>query len=50
MLAEVLGYSNLLKAIRTHIDCEDKEEMSTIDVQIQMERIVPFNPFATQNR
>ena len=27
MLAEVLGYSNPLKAIRTHIDSEDKEEM-----------------------
>ena len=27
MLAEVLGYSNSLKAIRTHIDSEDKEEM-----------------------
>ena len=26
-LAEVLGYSNPLKAIRTHIDSEDKEEM-----------------------
>ena len=26
-LAEGLGYSNLLKAIRTHIDSEDKEEM-----------------------
>ena len=27
MLAEVLGYSNPLKAIRMHIDSEDKEEM-----------------------
>ena len=27
MLAEVLGYSNPLKAIHTHIDSEDKEEM-----------------------
>ena len=26
-LAEVLGYSNPLKAIRMHIDSEDKEEM-----------------------
>ena len=26
-LAEVLGYSNPLKAIHTHIDSEDKEEM-----------------------
>ena len=26
-LAEVLGYSNPLKAIRTHIDSEDKKEM-----------------------
>ena len=26
-LVEVLGYSNPLKAIRTHIDSEDKEEM-----------------------
>ena len=29
-LAEVLGYSNPLKAIRTHIDSEDKEEMSEL--------------------
>ena len=29
-LAEVLGYSNLLKAIRTHIDSEDKKEMSEL--------------------
>ena len=28
--AEVLGYSNPLKAIRTHIDSEDKEEMSEL--------------------
>ena len=27
MLVEVLGYSNPLKAIRMHIDSEDKEEM-----------------------
>ena len=27
MLAEVLGYSNPLKAIRMYIDSEDKEEM-----------------------
>ena len=27
MLAEVLGYSNPLKAICMHIDSEDKEEM-----------------------
>ena len=26
-LVEVLGYSNQLKAIRMHIDSEDKEEM-----------------------
>ena len=30
MLAEVLGYSNPLKPIRTHIDSEDKEEMSEL--------------------
>ena len=29
-LTEVLGYSNPLKAIRTHIDSEDKEEMSEL--------------------
>ena len=29
-LAEVLGYSNPLKAIRTHIDSEDKKEMSEL--------------------
>ena len=29
-LAEVLGYSNPLKAIRMHIDSEDKEEMSEL--------------------
>ena len=29
-LAEVLGYSNPLKAIHTHIDSEDKEEMSEL--------------------
>ena len=29
-LAEVLGYSNPLKAICTHIDSEDKEEMSEL--------------------
>ena len=29
-LAEVLGCSNPLKAIRTHIDSEDKEEMSEL--------------------
>ena len=29
-LAEVLGYSNPLKAIRTHIDSEDKEEISEL--------------------
>ena len=29
-LAEVLGYSNPLKAIRTYIDPEDKEEMSEL--------------------
>ena len=31
MLAEVLGYSNMLKAIHTHIDSEDKKEMSELD-------------------
>ena len=30
MLAEVLGYSDPLKAIRMHIDSEDKEEMSEL--------------------
>ena len=30
MLAEVLGYSNPLKAIRTHINSEDKKEMSEL--------------------
>ena len=30
MLAEVLGYSNPLKAIRMHIDSEDKKEMSEL--------------------
>ena len=30
MLAEVLGYSNPLKAIRTHMDCEGKKEMSEL--------------------
>ena len=30
-LAEVLGYSNPLKAIRMHIDSEDKKEMSELD-------------------
>ena len=30
MLVEVLGYFNPLKAIRTHIDSEDKEEMSEL--------------------
>ena len=29
-LAEVLGYSNTLKAIRTHVDSEDKKEMSEL--------------------
>ena len=29
-LAEVLGYSNPLKAIRMHIDSEDKKEMSEL--------------------
>ena len=29
-LEEVLGYSNPLKAIRMHIDSEDKEEMSEL--------------------
>ena len=29
-LAKVLGYSNPLKAIRTHIDSEDKREMSEL--------------------
>ena len=29
-LAEVLGYYNTLKAIRTHIDSEDKKEMSEL--------------------
>ena len=29
-LAEVLGYSNPLKATCTHIDSEDKEEMSEL--------------------
>ena len=29
-LVEVLGYSNPLKAIRTHIDSEDKREMSEL--------------------
>ena len=28
--AEVLGYSNPLKAIHTHIDSEDKKEMSEL--------------------
>ena len=26
-ISEILGYSNLLKAIRTHIDSEDKNEI-----------------------
>ena len=30
MLVEVLGYSNPLKANRTHIDSEDKEERSEL--------------------
>ena len=30
MLAEVLGYSNTLKAIHTHVDSEDKKEMSEL--------------------
>ena len=30
MLAEVLGYSNPLKAIHTHINSEDKKEMSEL--------------------
>ena len=29
-LVEVLGYSSILKAIRTHIDSEDKNEMSEL--------------------
>ena len=29
-LAQVLGYSNTLKAIRTHVDSEDKKEMSEL--------------------
>ena len=29
-LAEVLGYSNTLKAIRTHVDSEDNKEMSEL--------------------
>ena len=29
-LAEVLGYFNPLKAIHTHIDSEDKKEMSEL--------------------
>ena len=29
-LVEVLGYSNPLKAISTHIDSEDKKEMSEL--------------------
>ena len=29
-LVEVLGYSNLLKAICTHTDSEDKKEMSEL--------------------
>ena len=30
MIAEILGYSNPLKAFRTHIDSEDKKEMSKL--------------------
>ena len=30
MLVELSGYSNPLKAIRTHIDSEDKKEMSEL--------------------
>ena len=30
-IAEILGYSNPLKAIRMHVDSEDKKEMSELD-------------------
>ena len=30
-IAEILGYSNPLKAIRTHVDSEDKKEISKLE-------------------
>ena len=41
-LAEVLGYSNPLKAIRTHIDSEDKKEMSELVYKGRAQNGHPF--------
>ena len=30
-IAEILGYSDPLKAIRTHVDSEDKKEISKLE-------------------
>ena len=42
MLAEVLGYSNPLKAICMHIDSEDKKEMSELVYKGDAQNGYPF--------
>ena len=41
-LAEVLGYSNTLKAIHTHVDSEDKKEMSELGYKRGAQNGHPF--------
>ena len=37
-IAEILGYSNPLKAIRTHVDSEDKKEISKLEPKSRKHR------------
>ena len=48
-LAEVLGYSNPLKAIRTNIDSEDKEEMSELVYKGGAQNGHPFRSIQREN-
>ena len=46
--AEILGYSNPLEAICTHVDSEDKKEMSKLEPKSRgAQNGHPFNPIST---
>ena len=47
-ISEILGYSNPLKAIRTHVDSEDKKEISKLESKSRVWCVLPNTSFETR--